>query len=345
MLRIFLGRELLGEGPALVVGGKTEIPVGRERESRRRLRQRRQIVPEATGRDAVDAKDVGPVSKQCMRGVPDPLAREEPPLTVRDERRTTGSPVAFAAASAASASRIELCVSARMRSTPACAEEPRLRRVLAGERCIVGREFGAIAVFERRERAGDEDLPAGRGGGLMCELDGPGGQLRRAFAQAALRERPRVRPERVRRQDVRAGRDLVGVDRPDEFRVADQRGRAPERQLRVGVAALELGAHGRVEEERRARGQPLAERFRRERPCLGVYWTCEAKKIRPEKYLDLFHKDRYPGDQYVSRYFSVSHGCTLVLGPGHSTQLGVHEWNELLQRFLCRRSSGRAAAR
>ena len=85
VLRVVLGRELFGEGPALFVGGKPEIAVGRERHARSGRRQTLEVRRKARGRHAIDAEGVRSERQERPSRVLDRLAREEPALPVRDE--------------------------------------------------------------------------------------------------------------------------------------------------------------------------------------------------------------------------------------------------------------------
>src|SRR5439155_25595964 len=93
---------------------------------------------------------------------------------------------------------------------------------------------------------------------LPGETPGERRQLPALLPEAALLERPPVRPERVRGQDLRAGGDLVGMDRRNELRRFDERPSAPERQSGIGAAPLELGPHRGVQDHPPSAAKTLA---------------------------------------------------------------------------------------
>ena len=199
----------------------------------------------------------------------------------RDDRKAR---LASPPRTAATSSRTVLCVSARIRSTPAGGEE----------RAPAGR--APARAFRRRARGPAGSSPrAARGsrprGSAAATPRPPAGRASTAcrvsssarLPLAGLLERAPVRPEGVGRQDVGAGLDVVAVDREDERRRLDQRPRAPERQLRRAPRA----ARARCPSPSRAGGAARLQTFQERRSSslkeLPAIACSILKKIRPRR--------------------------------------------------------------
>jgi len=85
-----------------------------------------------------------------------------------------------------------------------------------------------------------------RGGHSAC-VDG----CKVAAEAGGIEHEPRRR-ERVRRDDVGAGRDVVGVDRAQQVVMRERCQRAPGDGVETRAAAAQLGARAAVEHERAA---------------------------------------------------------------------------------------------
>ena len=112
--------------------------------------------------------------------------------------------------------------------------------------------------LERPDRAGHEHVAlAGHVARLARELGRAAIEQRGAVGQAECgARRKRLAPKELVSIDVRAGRDVLAVDRADQVRPRlDQ---LVERRPLGHAAAEEQRAHGAVEQQRRTR-QPLGE--------------------------------------------------------------------------------------
>ena len=128
--------------------------------------------------------------------------------------------------------------------------------MLSLESFVLGDEVGSVAILERRQRPGHEDLAARSLRGLAREPDRQRGELAAPPSQARLLEGSPMGAEGVRGQDLRPGRDLVLVNRGNELRRFDERPRAPERQASIGAAPLELRSRCGVKKDRRTAPKP-----------------------------------------------------------------------------------------
>ena len=109
---------------------------------------------------------------------------------------------------------------------------------------------------ERADRARDEGVATGDVAGLAGDLGGPAVEASRVAGQPERREPDPVRPERGRLDQLRAGVEVLAVDRADEVR--------PGRRELVEAGPLRDAAgeqqrpHPAVEQDRRP-GQALPE--------------------------------------------------------------------------------------
>jgi hypothetical protein len=78
-----------------------------------------------------------------------------------------------------------------------------------------------------------------------------------------------MQPEGRDREDVGASLGVLAVDLLDEVRAVEKGLGAPEGRREVRAAAEKLRPERRVEDERRPRAQPLAERNGRQRGSPG----------------------------------------------------------------------------
>ena len=127
-------------------------------------------------------------------------------------------------------------------------------RRLLGEQVVPQARRGRLA--DRADRAGDEDLAAGHVARLPRELDRRGVDRLDVVLEEVARELAAVGAEAVRLDQLRAGVDVADVERDDDLRRAEVRllGRPQPRHR-----GRHQRAHPAVGDDRRPRGEPLAE--------------------------------------------------------------------------------------
>ena len=241
VLRVVVGRELLGERPARPVGGKPQVPIGRERgprepppraaRGRREARGRhavdRRARPERSGRSARTASSIG--SPERSRPSPSVTSesddRQPGRLSRRGPRRRLRGPCC--ASRRGSGPRP---LSARNRACAPCSRSPAPRRRARGP---AGSSPRAARGSRRRGPPARRAAAAWCASGRLVAVSSAG-----ASGHTGLRERAAMRPERVRGQDVGAGLDVVAVDGPDELGSCKRARALQSGSVRVGVPAL-----------------------------------------------------------------------------------------------------------
>lgn len=134
-------------------------------------------------------------------------------------------------------------------------EVARVRSMLEEGALTRGRALGGEAVLEGWDRAGDDGAPGGGIGGagelagLAGEMDGEVGERAGSLAEAGRGEVARVGAEGVGGDHLRAGAQVFLVDLADEVGGVKQGVSGPEGGAEAGAPALELRAHGAVEQD------------------------------------------------------------------------------------------------
>ncbi len=195
-----------------------------------------------------------------IAAAPASIAACAPSATVSPERSTvpfasstvsavhTVLPLSRAAMVAARASAAEAIVSHRNRSTwSACAATiPAVIR----ESDIVGRrQLGPVGGDERRQAAGDADVPPALVAGGSCRGDGGAMQRIEHRGLAGAGKPVRGGGVAVHGDHKRAGRDEIEMHGFDQLRLIDHDLHRPQRRCRPRAPLVQFLAHAAIEKE------------------------------------------------------------------------------------------------
>ena len=151
------GIDLFGKEPPLGIGGRPEVPVGSQGKTGGRRGQASQVVSELSRRHAIDRERVGHERPQIRDRTPDRIAGKKAPLPVRDHRGNHGKPSRFRGADRGDELPHRVLRLDQDAVDSGGKKQPCLFSMLGRELRVGRHELGAVAVFEWRERAENED--------------------------------------------------------------------------------------------------------------------------------------------------------------------------------------------